>query len=163
MRHLINALFLLPVLICPSNLFAQNMDTDHDHEHHHHRSEIGIANAAVYFINEEEFAYGLHIHYVHGIGESDFSIGLGYERIFDEHKHNTMGVVFMYRPLERLSFSLSPGLAFEDESSHTNFAIHLETAYEFEINNFHIGPVLEVAYDVEDVHLSLGLHVGYGF
>lgn len=162
MKYLVHTLLLAFSILYPSFMSAQQDDTDHEH-HHHHRSEIGIANAAVYFVNEEEFAYGLHIHYVHGIGESDFSIGLGYERIFDEHKHNTLGLVFMYRPEERLSFSISPGLAFEDEESHTNFAVHLETAYEFEIRNFHIGPVLEAAFDREDVHLSLGLHLGFGF
>ena len=34
---------------------------------------------------------------------------------------------------------------------------------EFEFNNFHIGPVLEFAYDPEDYHISLGLHIGFGF
>lgn len=62
--------------------------------------------------------------------------------------------------------NLSPGITFEDEegeSSETNFALHFETSYEFEVKNFHIGPVFEVAYDPEDYHISLGLHVGFGF
>lgn len=44
-----------------------------------------------------------------------------------------------------------------------NFALHLEASYEFEIGDLHIGPVIEYAYDTEDQHLSLGLHVGIGF
>ncbi|MEO5907479.1 MAG: hypothetical protein ABIQ11_12180 [Saprospiraceae bacterium] len=43
------------------------------------------------------------------------------------------------------------------------FALHAETAYEFELSNFHLGPVLESAYDPEDFHISLGLHTGIGF
>ncbi len=145
------------------NLRAQNHEHVEDH-HDHHRNEIGIANAPVYFVNEKEFAYGLHIHYVYNIINTKFGVGLGYERIFDEHKHNTIGIVGSYRPIDGLGINLSPGITFEDnESSNINFALHVETSYEFEINNFHIGPVLEFAYDPEDYHISLGLHIGYGF
>ncbi len=97
------------------------------------------------------------------IGESKFGLGLGYERIFDEHKHNTAGIVGTYRPINRLSFNVSPGLTFEDGEPGGRFALHLESSYEYEIGNFHIGPAAEVAYDPEDYHFSLGLHVGYGF
>ena len=101
---------------------------------------------------------------INQLNESKFAVGLGYERIFDEHKHNTIGVVGVYRPIDRLSFNLSPGITFEGESANEiNFAFHAETTYEFEINNFHIGPVIEFAYDPEDIHLSLGIHIGYGF
>lgn len=41
--------------------------------------------------------------------------------------------------------------------------MHFEISYEFEFANFHIGPAMELAYDPEDFHLSLGLHLGYGF
>jgi hypothetical protein len=131
--------------------------------HEHHKNEIGIANSPVYFIKEKVFAYGLHFHYVRNIPKSKFGLGVGYERIFDEHKHNTFGLVGTYRPIENLSFNVSPGLTFEDGNKTANFALHLETSYEFEINAFHIGPAFEFAYDPEDFHISLGLHIGYGF
>ncbi len=151
---------LLLLLFWGLNLVGQ---TDESH-HEHHKNEIGIANAPVYFIKEKEFAYGLHTHYIRNIKSSKFGVGLGYERIFDKHKHNTIGIVGSYRPTERLELNLSPGITFEDgESSTMNFALHFETAYEFEINDFHIGPVFEIAYDPEDYHISLGLHIGYGF
>ena len=156
------SIFLLLILF-GQNLIAQNNEHIEDH-HDHHKNEIGIANAPVYFVNEKEFSYGLHIHYVRKIKESKFGLGLGYERIFDEHKHNTIGIVGSYRPIDKLGISLSPGITFEDsESSNINFALHIETSYEIEINNFHIGPVFEIAYDPEDYHISLGLHIGYGF
>ena len=159
--------FLLPCLLTlfSVTLFAQETEpSDHHEDHHeHHKNEIGIANSPVYFINEEVFAYGLHLHYVRHLPESKLGLGFGYERIFDEHKHNTFGLVAVYRPTEKLSFNLSPGFTFEDNSSKANFALHLESTYEFEINDFHVGPTFEFAYDAEDLHISLGLHIGYGF
>lgn len=88
---------------------------------------------------------------------------MGYERIFDDHKHNTYGIVGTYRINEKLSINISPGLTFEDGDKTARFALHLETTYEFEIGNFHLGPAFEFASDPEDFHLSLGLHIGYGF
>lgn len=151
-----------------SNSFAQKnaKANEHQHEHplhEHHRNEIGIANSPVYFLKEKSISYGMHIHYVYNIPKSKFGVGLGYERIFDEHKHNTFGIVGTYRPIERLCLNVSPGLTFEADSTKPLFALHLESSYEFEIGNFHIGPAFEFAYDPEDYHLSLGLHVGYGF
>lgn len=156
-----NLFIAIYTTLVSSTLFAQKAEQIHDHEHH--KNEIGIANAPVYFYKEKAFAYGLHLHYVRNIPKSKFGVGLGYERIFDEHKHNTYGLVMAYRPIKKLSLNVSPGLTIENESKKANFALHLETSYEFEIKNFHIGPVLEYAYDPEDIHISLGLHLGYGF
>ncbi|MCY1720823.1 hypothetical protein OU798_10740 [Prolixibacteraceae bacterium Z1-6] len=139
---------------------------DHEHEHIHddHKTELGIANSLVYFTGESQLCYGLHVHLVRNIGHSKFSAGLGYERIFDEHKHNTVGIVGMYTPIERLHFSLSPGIAFEGaHPSEKNFAIHFETTYEFQVGDVHMGPLLELAHDSEDYHISLGVHIGLGF
>ena len=154
-------LMIFLTTIFTSNIFAQSSEDLHNHEHH--SNEIGAANSLVYFVQEKVFSYGLHIHYVRNIPKSKFGIGLGYERIFDEHGHNTIGLVGAYRPIENLSFSVSPGLSFEDGDQEISFALHLETAYEFEIKNFHIGPAIEFAYDPKDIHISIGVHIGYGF
>lgn len=153
------------VLFLAVNLFAQENEHNHEHEHSHdtHRNEIGVAGSTVYFMNEKAFAYGLHVHYSHSIPKTKFGVGLGYERIFGEHKHNTFGIVGTYRPIERLNINISPGFTVEDNSSQLSFALHVETSYEFEIKNFHIGPALEFAYDPEDYHISFGVHVGIGF
>ena len=142
---------------------AQHNHEDHEgHHHSHHKNEIGVANAPVYFVKEKELTYGLHLHYIRTLGETKFGIGLGYEQIFDEHEHKTFGIVASYRVFEGMSVTASPGVTSE-KGGELFFALHLETVYEWEVGNFHIGPVVEVAYDPEDYHFSIGLHVGYGF
>lgn len=137
--------------------------TEHGN-HEHHQNEIGIANAPVYFVKEKTISYGLHLHYIRKLGESKFGLGAGYERIFDTHEHNTFGLVGCYSPVDKLSLTLSPGITLENvRPCEVNFALHFETVYEFEIKNIHLGPVFEFAYDPEDYHISLGLHIGYGF
>uniref|UniRef100_UPI003216A67F hypothetical protein n=1 Tax=uncultured Draconibacterium sp. TaxID=1573823 RepID=UPI003216A67F len=164
-----NNYFIL--LICIFSLFfvltgkAQDKhDHTHGHSHDNHKIELGIANSMVYFVNEKEVGYGLHVHLVRKISQSKFGVGLAYERIFDEHKHNTIGIVGSYTPVDRLHFAVSPGISFEGgHSSEKSFATHFETSYEFQVGDFHIGPLVEVAYDSEDVHISLGMHIGLGF
>ena len=84
--------------------------------------------------------------------------------MLNEHKHNVFGLVGLYRPKDRIIFSFSPCVTFEDdESSELNLSLHFETVYEFVLNRFHIGPTLGFAYDSEDYHISLGIHFAYGF
>ena len=132
--------------------------------HDHYKSEIGIANAPVYLVNEKKLTYGLHFHYIRNIGESKYGIGFGYERLFDDHKHNNFGIAGSYRPIDPLAINIAPGIVFSGSDFNSiKFATHLETSYEFNLSHFHIGPVFELAIDAEDLHLSLGLHLGYGF
>ena len=163
---------LLFSIAIASSVYAQSADYSHDHDHKsqdgsdhndHHLSEIGFGNSLVYFAKEKEYAYGFHIHYVKGIPNSRFGVGIGYERIFDEHGHNTFSPELVYRPIDQLSFSLAPGVTLEDEHPDAKFAMHVETSYEFELKHFHIGPTIGFAVDPEDHHFSLGLHIGYGF
>ncbi len=153
----------LLIFLSVNGLYAQ-AEHDHDkHNHHDHRNEIAISNAPVWFLNEKELAYGAHLHYLRAIPGSRFSIGVGYERIFDEHGHNTIGLTSNYRATEYLSFSISPGLAFEDKNGTPKLAVHFETSYDFSLGDFHLGPAFDFAWDTEDSHISLGLHIGYGF
>ncbi len=167
-------LFLsLLIILCISNVIVaqgeQILPPEGKAEYRHrcnlHKNEIGIANAPVYFLNEKEFTYGFHFHYIRNIQNSLFGIGIGYERIFDEHQHQTIGIVGSYR-IGYFIFNIAPGITFEKEEgieTEILFAAHFEVAYEWDIGNFHIGPVAEIAYDPEDIHMALGLHVGYGF
>ncbi|MCU0363724.1 MAG: hypothetical protein MUD02_09730 [Bacteroidales bacterium] len=118
----------------------------------------------MHFLKEGGFAASVHIHYIKSIGEKGFGLGLEYERIFDVHRHNTIGIVGNFKASERLSFSLSPGIAFEGGSGEGPWpALHFEALYEWEFGKIHIGPVAGVAYEVEDFHLSAGIHFGFGF
>lgn len=164
MRKIKLSLFAIAIaLFSISNTFAQTGEGSNEPQHDHHANEIGIANAPSYFINEKEWGYSLHLHYIRGIAESKFGVGLGYERIFGEHKHNTFGLVAAYNPIDPVTILVSPGFTFEDKLSQSMFALHIETSYDFDVGHFHIGPVLEFAYDPEDIHISLGLHIGFGF
>jgi hypothetical protein len=154
------AIFTFFLLVSVNGKAQEIHDHEHEHNHDDHKTELGIANSLVYFTGEQELSYGLHVHLVRNIGHSKFSAGLGYERIFDEHKHNTVGIVGMYSPIERLYIALSPGIAFEGtHTAEKNFAIHFETTYEFQVGNIHMGPLLELAHDSEDYHISLGVHI----
>jgi hypothetical protein len=159
---------IITIAIIFISVYAHAQDhsssTNHNHQLDHSNNEIGIANSIVYFVNAKETAYGLHLHYIHYFHQTKFGAGLGYERVFDEHKHNTFGVIGTYSPVNSLTLSFSPGITFEDEhSDELKFACHFEVTYEFEIGDFHIGPVAGIASDPEDYHLGIGIHLGYGF
>jgi hypothetical protein len=141
-----------------------NHDEKHDHEtSHRHIHEIGISAGPVYFFNEKEFSFATHLHYVYNFPESKFGLGLGYERIFDEHKHNFAGLEFNYRLVHPLTLSISPGIVWEGaEKGEAGFGLHGEAVYEFELGVFHVGPMLEAAWHPEDWHLSVGIHIGLG-
>lgn len=158
MRSII--LFLLAMSLVPLSSAAQE-----EHEHHEHpANELGVANSGVYFPGEEGASYGLHMHYLRALGHSRFRLGAGFERIFDQHKHNTVGVVAGYAVAHGLTFLISPGATFEDEDpSELLPALHVEMTYEWDLGPVHVGPVIEWAYDPEDTHVSLGLHLGIGF
>ena len=134
-------------------------------DHHHSKYEIGLSNGVVYNFNEEDIAYGIHIHFIKNFGISrKVGVGVGYEAIFDEHKHNTLSVLLHYKPIKHLSINLAPGLVFlKSEPNKSRFALHVETIYEFEIGVFHFGPFIGAAINPEDFHALAGLHVAIGF
>ncbi len=164
-----NILYFTLFFISFTKINAQKNITDTQqapkyHKHENNRNEIGLANSPVFLLNEKNLCYGFHIHYIKNINHSKFGIGLGYERIFDEHKHNTFGIVASYELIDKLTFNISPGLMLEDENlKKANLAIHFETAYEFKIKYICIGPVFETAFDAKDIHMSIGLHLGIDF
>ncbi len=156
-----NIFLIIIFLLTINSYFGQN---NSEKSSHYHNNEIGVANSPVYIVGEKEWVYGLHIHYIKNINQSKFGFGLGYEQLFDEHQHSTVGIVGSYHVNNNLHFNISPGVTFEEfEYSNPRFAFHLEATYEFEIGNFLIGPAMEYAYDIEDTHVSTGLHLGYTF
>lgn len=148
-------------------LNAQSDEHNHDeHEHHHHehKNEIGLALGPVYNSLENEWAPGIHLHYLRFINEK-FAFGGGFETILDEHKHITAALAIAYSPLERLTFVYSPGLTSDAlDFPEVRFTNHFEVSYEFSVGeNLHLGPLAEVAAGQDDLHYMLGLHIGLGF
>jgi len=153
--------FILVAFFSVTNLIGQETE-EHDH-HHHSNSEIGISGSVYYFVVAEEYNPGIHLHYVYYFTHSKFGLGAGYERLFDEHGHNTFGVIGTYSPVKRLILAVSPGFTFEDEEPSNLFpAMHVEATYGFDLGIFHLGPSLGYAVTTEDQHISVGIHLGIG-
>ncbi len=155
-------LFALTIVICAQEPHFEHNGHNHGNEYHKH--ELGVSLSPVYFFKEKEISVSTHLHYVYNFPTTKFGVGVGYEKIFDEHKHNFFGLELNYRPIHNLTLNLSPGLTFEgDHFDEKEFAVHFESVYEFEFDSFHIGPLLEFAYHPEDFHINLGIHIGVGF
>lgn len=155
----------LSIYLLENNITAQ-VDDNHDHDHHHEHAanEIGFGNVVNYLVSEQEYAYGLHVHYSRSVKDTWFEYGIGYEQIFDEHKHRALGVIGSYRPLPHLVLSVSPGILFPNpEHEGIRFVFHAEAAYEIEIGPFHLGPMLGFATTFEELHIGAGLHLGFPF
>lgn len=153
--------YFCTVILWLSAVAVFSQEEEH-HCHDHHKNELGVANTIVFL--EDASAYGLHMHYVRKVKHTRFGYGIGYEKVFDEHGHNTIGLIAAYHPIESLHINLIPGFAFEEtEISEAKFTYHVEVAYSFDIANFHLGPVVGYASDFEHSHMSAGIHLGYGF
>lgn len=158
---------LLFLSLMSLNTFADKIieSSQKQSTHTHSAEEIGIALAPVYNTHEEEYAFGLHLHYTYRVFPNPkFAIGAGYEHIFDDHKHQFAGFIVSYTPIQHLVLSLTPGIAFhKDEVMEKHFGMHVEVLYEIAIKQYHIGPVFEMAYEPHGSHIALGLHLGFGF
>lgn len=148
--------------LCHIAIAQSDREPHHGHQHHH--NEIGMANAMVLLAAETEFAYGLHMHYTHVIRHTKWLAGFGFEHIFDEHRHQAYSTVVAFRPTGPLTFSAAPGLATEGGNfRQARFTLHIECTYEWELGDFHLGPMAEAAYEAEGMHFALGAHLGVGF
>lgn len=143
--------------------YSQHNHDGHNHEieHYHSGFEIGFSNGFVYNLTEKEGAYGLHVHFVKTIGrKGKYGLGLGYEAILDDHKHQAISAIFEYRATEHMLFNIAPGVTWlTTQPNSIKPSLHLEGIYAFEIGKIHLGPLVAVAFNTEDFHTSLGLHL----
>lgn len=157
---------LLVILIVLASLaYSQENDNKHTDMHHHPKLELGISGGVVYNFTEKEAAPGIHIHFIKTLSKSDkLGVGFGYEAIFDDHRHNAASFIISYRPVDQFSLNFSPGIAWlSTENDSAKPSIHLEALYEWEFGNFHLGPLVGIAFNSEDLHASAGLHMAIGF
>lgn len=160
----------LVALACLSTLTVAPPPADagegHSHPHgHDHRFELALAAGLVYVPREQDLAASGHVHVAVAIPGTIAALGLGYERLFDEHAHNTIAVVLHCRVTERFNLTIAPGLTFEDDApGDLAFSIHIEPSYEILVwEHLHLGPSLGVAAEAGGLHVSAGVHAGVGF
>jgi hypothetical protein len=140
-------------------------EEEHDH-YHHHNNEVSMAVGVVPLDHENQVAAGLHFHYVRGVAfENKLGVGAGFETIFDEHRHYTLSVVMQYRVWKGWTVAYAPGILFfkEEDDFENQFAQHIETAYEFDLGIFHLGPMAEIGIEKHGTHYMVGLHFGIDF
>lgn len=154
MKHLLIFILLLFQIQLITGQDSIPTEKEHDHKNH-----MGLAIGVVPFLYEKEVAPGFHFHYTRVIGK--FGIGVGSEAILDEHKHYGFSAVFMYSPFEDFTIGISPGILLA--ANEALFSTHFEAGYDFDVGEFHIGPMAEFAYAFEDTHFMFGVHFGVGF
>ena len=138
---------------------------EHDHhDEHGHHEELSIAFGITPKHENENNKLGVHIHYIKGLGNhSPYAFGLSLETVFDIHKHNSVGLVGLYRFESGYSIAYVPGLLFADEENAMQFTQHLEFCYEFEYKQYHIGPQFDIGIEGKESHYSVGIHLGIDF
>ncbi len=149
-----------------SGFFSESMMAQHEEHHHeHHPWELGGALGAVFSIEEKHTAPGIHAHVLRNLGEEKkFGVGIGFETILDEHQHLNFGIPVNYNTHRGFIFTATPGVLFKKETDwELNPSVHLETLYEFAFDHFHTGPMIELALAPNDIHLMLGIHIGFGW
>lgn len=130
-------------------------------------NNVGFGLGMAYMVDQNTWAPGIHIHYDRSLGEKKrISIGAGSELLMGDDRHTSLALSIAYRLTEAISVGYSPGLEFHLDDSEENgahFAQHIEISYEFDLDWFHIGPMLEYGFCKEDAHLMFGIHTGFGF
>ena len=152
-------LFIMSLL----NLLISQIEHEHIHEHDH---EFSIAIGVVPDHLDEETNLGLHAHYIKGIGNhNDFGIGISLETILDDHNHHSISLIGSYHFDSGFSIAYAPGIIISDPNKDSNdrFTQHFEFCYEFEFNQFHLGPQFDLGIDSDEIHYMFGIHLGLDF
>ena len=157
-------IFLFIVFLTPLQ-FIYSQHNSHEDETHSHKFEFGGALGPVFSVHEEAFTGSLHTHVIRNLGhENRFGVGLGFETLFDEHKHINISIPVNYNTGVGLVFTVSPGILWKNESVwERGPSIHMEALYEFMFEHFHIGPMFEIAMAKSDIHIMLGIHFAIGW
>ncbi len=132
-------------------------------EHVHH---VGFLIGPIYNLHEKSTFPGLGLEYERRLPVWNRLLGIGAaaEMVFDEHKHYVVSLLMCFHPAGPLTLSVAPGVMFiEGNGSESRAAVHFGAEYEFEVGRIFLAPATEVGFAGDDVHLMLGLHIGFGF
>ena len=131
-----------------------------------HVNHLGLAIGPVHNLHEKSSFLGLGLEYERllPVWNGSLGIGMAAEMVFDEHKHYVISLLTCFHPVRPLTLSLAPGVMFIDRNgSESRAAIHFGAEYEFEVGMVFLAPAAEIGFAGDDVHLMLGLHIGFGF
>jgi hypothetical protein len=134
--------------------------------HEEHARHLGFLIGSVYNIHEDKWMLGIGAEYEYVLPYWNrlLGIGVGAEMVFDEHKHYVISLLLPVHPIDKLTLFVSPGVMFiEREEPGTRFAVHLGAEYEFDLEKYFLAPEFEVAFAGDDIHVMLGIHIGFGF
>jgi hypothetical protein len=140
----------------------------HEHGHMHDSKGVALGTSVgyVHLLEEDENALGIHLHLMKRLGENDlrkhFSVGLGTEVIFADHRHYAAMISLEFFPYHGLVLSVSPGSVWanHDGEWESNYSTHAEAAYTFEVNEYDFGPAVGYSKTADDEHFMIGIHVG---
>ena len=152
------------LLLGATGRFALGQSADSPHEEHVHH--VGFLIGPVYNLHEKSTLLGLGLEYERllPVWNSMLGIGMAAEMVFDEHRHYVISLLMCFHPVGPLTLSVAPGVMFIDRNgTESHAASHLGAEYEFEVGKVSLAPTAEVGFAGDDVHLMLGLHLGFGF
>lgn len=159
-------IFLLIILNCLFIIPVSSQEKGNEHIHEHHNYHIGIGFAGSHISGEKGIDPGFHLHFLRQIGEQrNWGVGVGFETLIKDNLHNSVNFLVNYHLFHFVSLNAGPGLVFEKLNDKTEIApaFHTEAVFEFDLNEIHIGPMVGFGFDKEDSHISLGIHLGFGF
>jgi hypothetical protein len=151
------------ILFLTTQLFALCQEAHAPHDVHAHH--IGFLIGPVYNVHEESAFLGLGLEYERLLPVWNKSLGVGVaaEMVFDEHKHYVVSLLTCFHPVRPLTLSVAPGVMFIDQNGfESRAAVHFGAEYEFEVGRVSLAPTVELGLAGEDVHLMLGVHIGFG-
>lgn len=150
-----------------TNICAVNPSDDHsEHEHQHGEWEVALVGSGVFLFAEDDFAFGTHLHVLKSLENvKGLNVGIGFEAIFAEHLHFSTSLAAKYMFWDNFGILLAPGVQFVNHQDEWESSLnaHFELIYELELGKYHIGPAVGYSVSKEDMHASVGLHVGYSF
>lgn len=169
---------ILAFMCCGGCLSLSAQECADNHDHQHGMNEIGMSVGPSYSFDHKDWRASAHLHYFRLLKpHSKWALGLGVESAFGKGSHYNLSAGARYTPFRFVELSFLPGVNFvkeeheehggheeHEEKTKASFALHGEVVVNLlELNNFHLGPVLDYSWSKGHTHLMLGVHAAYSF